>query len=244
MVSLAKTLNNDPDMIKFAQIFAQQPRNSVSSSTRATSLIPHSSFLIPFLMMVTYCTVQPNAQSVQYCQTAPKNAELNGLFQCQFQGDDATVFVGGVQVGAPGTIPFGLSSPLSPPGSCAANPSGPIADGTQLVDLTQDPGVPGGAASSSPASPASSASPASPASAYPTSSTPSSSTPTAASSVAACTPLPYPTVAVTVTAAPQAASAYSASAPSATGFALANGQAAQKLNAQFATLTEDSPCTG
>jgi hypothetical protein len=29
MVDLAKTLNNDPNMIKFAQIFAQQPRNSV-----------------------------------------------------------------------------------------------------------------------------------------------------------------------------------------------------------------------
>lgn len=31
MVDLAKTLNNDADMIKFAQIFAQQPRNSVRS---------------------------------------------------------------------------------------------------------------------------------------------------------------------------------------------------------------------
>ena len=29
MVDLAKTLNNDPNMIKFAQIFVQQPRNSV-----------------------------------------------------------------------------------------------------------------------------------------------------------------------------------------------------------------------
>lgn len=29
MVDLAKTLNNDPNMIKFAQIFAQQPRNTV-----------------------------------------------------------------------------------------------------------------------------------------------------------------------------------------------------------------------
>ncbi len=29
MVDLAKTLNNDADMIKFAQIFAQQPRNTV-----------------------------------------------------------------------------------------------------------------------------------------------------------------------------------------------------------------------
>ena len=29
MIDLAKTLNNDADMIKFAQIFAQQPRNTV-----------------------------------------------------------------------------------------------------------------------------------------------------------------------------------------------------------------------
>lgn len=29
MVDLAKTLNSDADMIKFAQIFAQQPRNTV-----------------------------------------------------------------------------------------------------------------------------------------------------------------------------------------------------------------------
>ena len=32
MVDLAKQLNNDPDMIKFSQIFAQQPRNSVCLS--------------------------------------------------------------------------------------------------------------------------------------------------------------------------------------------------------------------
>ena len=29
MIDLAKQLNNDADMIKFAQIFAQQPRNTV-----------------------------------------------------------------------------------------------------------------------------------------------------------------------------------------------------------------------
>ena len=190
--------------------------DQVCSNICATTTQLGEFFLLARSHSLCYGTVQPNAQSVQYCQTAPKNAELNGLFQCQFQGDDPIVFVGGVKVGAPGTIPFGHSSPLSPPGSCAANPSGPIADGTQLVDLTQDPGVPSGASS---ASPASSAYPMS--SAYP------------ASSVAVCTPLPD-----------HASSAYPASAPSATGFALANGQAAQKLNAQFATLTEDSPCTG
>ena len=29
MIDLAKQLNNDPDMIRLAQIFAQQPRNTV-----------------------------------------------------------------------------------------------------------------------------------------------------------------------------------------------------------------------
>ena len=38
MVDLAKQLNNDADMIKFAQIFAQQPRNSV----RRSPSLPHS----------------------------------------------------------------------------------------------------------------------------------------------------------------------------------------------------------
>jgi hypothetical protein len=46
-----------------------------------------------------------------------------------------------VAVGQPGTIPFGLKAPLNPAGSCPANPNGPIAAGTQLVDITQNPGV-------------------------------------------------------------------------------------------------------
>jgi hypothetical protein len=55
-----------------------------------------------------------------------------------------TTFVGGIQVGAPGTIPFGLNAPVSPPRSCIANPGGGVPDGTQLLSLTQNPGVPGG----------------------------------------------------------------------------------------------------
>lgn len=117
MINLAKQLNNDPTMIKFTQIFAQQPRNT------------------------------PSSESVQYCQQAPQNSELNGLFQCQFQGANPTTFVGGVKVGAQGTIPFGQKSPLSPPGSCPAHPQGPIADGTQLVDTVQNPGAPSGGGS-------------------------------------------------------------------------------------------------
>ena len=111
MIDLAKSLNNNPQMISLAQVFVQQPRNT------------------------------PNKLSVNYCQQQPKNAELNGLFQCQFQGADPTTFTNNVKVGGPGTIPLGLSAPLNPPGSCKAHPQGGIADGTQLVALTQDPGL-------------------------------------------------------------------------------------------------------
>ncbi|TFY64779.1 hypothetical protein EVJ58_g2401 [Rhodofomes roseus] len=111
MIDLAKQLNSDADMIKFAQIFAQQPRNT------------------------------PTSQAVPYCQSAPKNAELDGLFQCQFQGANENTFVGGLSVGSPGTIPFGMTSAVSPAGSCPANPSGPIPDGQQLSDLVDSPGT-------------------------------------------------------------------------------------------------------
>ncbi|KLO18041.1 hypothetical protein SCHPADRAFT_886494 [Schizopora paradoxa] len=111
MIDLAKQLNNDADMIKFTQIFAQQPRNT------------------------------PDSLAVPYCQQAPQNQELNGLFQCQYQGANQKLFVGNIAVGGQGTIPFGQNSPLSPAGSCAANPNGPIADGSQLTDITDDPGV-------------------------------------------------------------------------------------------------------
>ncbi|EIW58815.1 uncharacterized protein TRAVEDRAFT_149253 [Trametes versicolor FP-101664 SS1] len=157
MITLAKTLNNDPDMIKFAQIFAQQPRNT------------------------------PTSESVQYCQQAPKNAELNGLFQCQFQGAKATTFVGGVAVGAAGTIPFGQTTPLSPAGSCPANPTGPIPDGQQLSDITQDPGlanVKGGSSAAAP--PAASSVAAAPPAA--SSAAPPAATTAVASSAAAAPP--------------------------------------------------------
>ncbi|KAF9648883.1 proline-rich protein [Thelephora ganbajun] len=110
MIDLAKQLNNDAQMIRLAQIFRQQPRNT------------------------------PSSESVQYCQQPPRNPELSGLFQCQFAGAKTQTFVGGVPVGSPGTIPFGLSSPVNPAGSCPASPNGPIPDGQQLVDITQNPG--------------------------------------------------------------------------------------------------------
>jgi hypothetical protein len=165
---------------------------------------------------------QPNSVGVPYCQKAPRNAELNGLFQCQFQGADLTHFVGGVNVGAPGTIPFGQSSPLNPPGSCPAHPAGPIADGTQLVDQVSSPGVPSGNGTGSGNNQGS----------PPASPTPSdSSTPTGSS-----VPTPAPS---------SPASSPSASPSSgSTGFAVQNGKDAQALNQKFQSLTPDSPCTG
>lgn len=39
MINLAKQLNNDADMIKFAQIFAQQPRNTVRAIISMSQLL-------------------------------------------------------------------------------------------------------------------------------------------------------------------------------------------------------------
>ncbi|KAI0060250.1 hypothetical protein BV25DRAFT_1956048 [Artomyces pyxidatus] len=184
MIDLAKQLNNDRDMISFAQIFAQQPRNT------------------------------PTSQSVPYCQQAPKNSELDGLFQCQFQGADPTTFVGGIKVGGAGTIPFGHSAVLSPAGSCAAHPAGPIADGTQLVDQVSTSGA--GGATGTPPNTTSTAATASPTySADPTS-----------TSDAYCPG--------TTSAAPLSSSSAS--------FALQNGEDAQALNAKFASLDSSSTC--
>ncbi|KAF9052292.1 hypothetical protein BDZ89DRAFT_1153712 [Hymenopellis radicata] len=192
MIDLAKTLNSDANMIKFAQIFAQQPRNT------------------------------PTSQSVPYCGTAPKNAELNGLFQCQFAGADPTTFVGGLKVGDTGTIPFGLNAALDPAGSCKANPNGPIADGTQLSDLTQDPGVSGASGSSNNSGSGTVASSSS-SSANNGAGAPSSATSSAASI------------------APSSSTGNSNSGSS-SSFTLQNGLDAQKLNAQFASLTQSSSC--
>jgi len=191
MIDLAKTLNNDPTMIKLSQIFAQQPRNT------------------------------PNSQFVPYCQQAPKNPELRGLFQCQFAGADPTTFVGGIKVGGAGTIPFGQSKPLNPPGSCPANPQGPIADGTQLVDITQNPGVGGvkgqakgkGGNGKGASKSASAAPPAQ------TSAAPANSGANA-----------------------PAGNVATGGAGGGGGFQLQNGKDAQALNAKFDGLTEGSAC--
>lgn len=154
-----------------------------------------------------------------YCQQAPRNAELNGLFQCQFQGTNPTKFVGGLATGAPGTIPFGLKAAVNPPGSCPANPSGPIAAGQQLDDIVQSPGVPGGSSAGNNTAPSSAS---------------NSSTQATSSTVAsAANTSPAPT--------PRAATNSSASG---SDFKAQNGKDAQALNEKFQSLTPDSPCTG
>ncbi|KAI0681839.1 hypothetical protein C8Q76DRAFT_637387 [Earliella scabrosa] len=198
MIDLANTLNSDADMIKFAQIFAQQPRNT------------------------------PNSLAVPYCQKAPKNSELKGLFQCQFEGASQKTFVGGLALGAAGTIPFGHPQPLSPLGSCAAHPDGPIADGTQLTDITQNPGLDNispGSNESSDDDEKSSSSVAAP-----------SSTEAASSRSAA-----EPTRTQASATSPSPPSPSSTAAPS-SDFKLQNALDAQKLNAQFKTLSKDSSC--
>ncbi|KAL5519186.1 hypothetical protein ACEPAH_869 [Sanghuangporus vaninii] len=214
MIDLAKQLNNDADMIKFTQIFVQQPRNS------------------------------PDSFQIPYCQEAPTNSELNGLFQCQFEGTKDT-FVGNLQAGAEGTVPFGLSS-LETPKSCPANPQGGITDGSQLSDITDDPGLSnvnssGGSSNSS--------------SSGNSSETSSASSTAAASSVvesATATATVSDTSAATATdtesdtsvASPTEVSSCGAPSSDASSgnFLLQNGLDAQKLNAQFQTLSQNSSC--
>ncbi|KAF9043858.1 hypothetical protein BDZ89DRAFT_219438 [Hymenopellis radicata] len=106
MIDLAKTLNNDSEMIRLTQLFVQQPRNA------------------------------PDSLQVPYCQTAPKNAELDGLFHCQFAGSNFSQFSGDQT----GNVPLGLQE-VNPAGSCPAKTDGPVPDGVQLNTLVQDPGV-------------------------------------------------------------------------------------------------------
>jgi len=111
MIDLAKSLNNDSEMIRLTQIFVQQPRNA------------------------------PESLQVPYCQKAPKNAELNGLFHCQFAGSNFAKFSGDQT----GNLPLGVSA-VNPPGSCPAKPDGPVPDGVQLNTLVKNPRTGGAAA--------------------------------------------------------------------------------------------------
>lgn len=169
------------------------------------------------------------------------------------------MFVGGLAVGAPGTIPFGMTSPVNPPGSCPANPGGPIADGSQLTDITTVPIASGSSGpAADPASSSSTAAGPSSTSTTPADSDSSSTTPADpdSDSCPAATATQSPDVTPSTTSpsmqtsdgATAASLAASTNAPVAGGLSkadlLANGQAAQKLNAQFATLTAGSSCNG
>jgi hypothetical protein len=87
MIDLAKTLNNDANMIALAKIFVQQPLDSSDSL------------------------------AVPYCQNAPQNTELKGFYHCQFKGATQNTFTGNIPVGQAGTVPYGLTTPVSPAGS-------------------------------------------------------------------------------------------------------------------------------
>lgn len=131
-------------------------------------------------------------------------------------------------VGSPGTIPLGLKSVLNPPGSCSAHPNGPIQDGQQLVDITQNPGNTDGNVDTPP--PSGGEDP---------------NKPTSTSTPPMNTDVP-PMNTNTPPAVDPPASMPTQSVPNSQGgdFRLQNGKDAQKLNAQFATLTPDSSCTG
>src|ERR1700676_2688634 len=90
-------------------------------------------------------SLQPDRLQVPYCQTAPRNQELNGLFHCQFAGSDLTKFSGDQT----GNVPLGLQA-VNPPGSCPAKPDGPVPDGVQLNTLVTSPGAVAGGRSTPP----------------------------------------------------------------------------------------------
>ncbi|KAF9495897.1 hypothetical protein BDN71DRAFT_1506243 [Pleurotus eryngii] len=188
MVDLAKSLNNDPEMIRLAQLFVQQPRNA------------------------------PDSLQVPYCQQAPKNAELTGLFHCQFAGSNFAKFSGDQT----GNLPLGVSA-VNPPGSCPAKKDGPVPDGVQLNTLVNDPGV--GAANAGAGAKAGGA-------------TDDVANPpdvrlAGQGQGQSAAPPPPPAAAPPATAAPAA---------NAKSFTLANGQDAIALNAKFSSLTATSPC--
>lgn len=253
MIDLAKQLNSDAAMISAAQIFAQQPRNTVSRAGLSIYLLNSETY--------GHSSPQPTSQAVPYCQSAPKNAELDGLFQCQFAGADETTFVGGLAVGSAGTIPFGMTSAVSPAGSCPAHTDGPVPDGEQLSDLVSSPGTASSGSGSASASASdvvstavvatsaadtSAAAPTETASASDTGScvivtetatdASATATATAASSAASVT--------ATGTDSSSASSSSSSSNSSSSSFLQSNGEEAQQQNAQFSSLTASSSCDG
>ncbi|KAF5357542.1 hypothetical protein D9757_009297 [Collybiopsis confluens] len=207
MIDLAKTLKNDPDMIRLAQIFVQQPRNA------------------------------PDSLQVPYCQTAPKNAELNGFFHCQFAGTAAAGFSGDQT----GNLPLGLTA-VNPPGSCPAL-STPVPDSEQLNTLVTSPGTPLGGSGSAAGSAGAGAAATSASNTTASTGSTSASTGSAANNVGSGSAAAAASPAPAVPAAGAASASSATGASGASGFKLQNGEDAIKLNAQFASLTASSPCT-
>ncbi|PAV14840.1 hypothetical protein PNOK_0939300 [Pyrrhoderma noxium] len=191
MIDLAKQLGNDPEMIRLAQLFVQQPRNA------------------------------PDSLQVPYCQSEPKNAELNGLFHCQFAGSDFTKFSGDQT----GNLPLGLSA-VNPPGSCPAKTDGPVPDGVQLNTLVQSPGTPEGGNAGATAGSTGAAGDGS-------GSKESGSSDTTSVAIVSATSVPVATATAATGVAP----------PGSKPFTLQNGLDAQKGNAEAATLSAGSACT-
>ncbi|THH21555.1 hypothetical protein EW146_g11 [Bondarzewia mesenterica] len=206
MIDLAKQLNNDPEMIRLAQIFVQQPRNA------------------------------PDSLQVPYCQTAPKNAELSGLFHCQFASSDFTKFSGDQT----GNLPLDVNA-VNPPGSCPAKTDGPVPDGVQLNTLVQSPGTPiGGSGSSN--STINNATATATASAI--ESAANATTTATASGLTENLILTGSSSSISATSDTPSGSVNNTGGGSAntTSFAFQNGKDAQAQNAKFASLTVNSVC--
>ncbi|KAI0259465.1 hypothetical protein BC834DRAFT_974269 [Gloeopeniophorella convolvens] len=243
MVDLAKQLNNDPDMIRLAQIFVQQPRNA------------------------------PDSLQVPYCQTAPQNQELNGFFHCQFAGSDFTKFsgdqtgnlpLGVTAVNPPGScpaknspVPDGVqldtlvTSPGTPQGSGASSAAAPSASDNSAA-------APDDSADSADASDNSASAPDDSASASDDSADTSDGSTDAgddsadtsgdasddadAGDASDASPDDSSSSDSSSDAAPAASDNVEAAPTSSNSFLLENGKDAQALNAKFAGLTASSAC--
>ena len=103
MLNFTKLLPNNTVLAHLTRIYAQQPRSS------------------------------PDGWAVMYCQIQPINTELRGVYHCQSADYDLTRFTRGVAIGTNGTIPYGLTAAVTPPGSCPDH-SGPVPSGAYLQD--------------------------------------------------------------------------------------------------------------
>lgn len=103
MISFAGKLANNTALISLTTTYAQQARSS------------------------------SDGLAVLYCQDTPAATQLRGIYPCQSADYDLTKFTGGVAIGSAGTIPFGLTTAVTPAGSCPDHP-GPIPSGEFITD--------------------------------------------------------------------------------------------------------------